>query len=65
MNCSYDAHDTYDIFKKLPDEGTVWVGVVKGQQRVRQALFSLKLSSGQAFFAWNASEGTVVELLIN
>jgi hypothetical protein len=65
MNCSYDAHDTYDIFKQLPDEGIVWIGAVKGQQRVRQVLFSLQLSSGQAFFAWNASEGTVVELLVN
>jgi hypothetical protein len=58
-------HDTYDIFKKLPDEGAVWVGAVKGQDRVRQVLVSLKLSSGQAFFAWNASEGTVVELFVN
>jgi hypothetical protein len=58
-------HDTYDIFKKLPDEGTVWVGAVKGQDRVRQVLVSLKLTSGQAFFAWNASEGTVVELFVN
>lgn len=65
MNCSYDMHETYDIFKKLPHEGTVWVGAVKGQDRVRQVLVSLKLSSGQAFFAWNASEGTVVELFVN
>jgi hypothetical protein len=65
MNCSYDVHDKYDIFKKLPDDGTVWVGAVKGQERVRQILVSLKSSSGQAFFAWNASEGTVVELFVN
>jgi|GEM_PF-4879246 len=65
MNCSYDMYDTYDIFKKLPNEGTVWVGAVKGQNRVRQVLVSLKSSSGQSFFAWNASEGTVVELLVN
>jgi hypothetical protein len=65
MNCSFDVHDTYDIFKKLPDEGSVWVGAVKGGDRVRQVLVSLKLSSGQAFFAFNASEGTVVELLVN
>jgi hypothetical protein len=43
----------------------VWVGAVKGEDRVRQVLVSLKISSGQAFFAWNASEGTVVELLVN
>jgi hypothetical protein len=65
MNCRYDLHDTYDIFKKVPDEGTVWVGAVKGQERVRQVLVSLKSSSGQAFFAWNPSAGTVVELLVN
>ena len=65
MNCNYDMHDTYDIFKKLPDQGSVWVGAVKGQHRVRQVLVSLKSSSGQAFFAWNASEGTVVELFVN
>ena len=50
MNCSYDMHDTYDIFKKLPDEGTVWVGAVKGENRVRQVLVNLKSSSKQAFF---------------
>jgi hypothetical protein len=31
MNCSYDLQDTYDIFKKPPDEGSVWVGAVKGR----------------------------------
>ncbi|HTP43014.1 MAG TPA: hypothetical protein VMJ13_00530 [Candidatus Acidoferrum sp.] len=65
MNCSYDVHSTYDIFRKLPDEGSVWVGAVKGEDRVRQVLISLKCSSPGAFFAWNASEGTVVELLVN
>ena len=65
MNCSYDVHHTYDIFKKLPDEGIVWVGAVTGENRVRQVLVNLKSSSEQAFFAWNASEGTVVQLLVN
>jgi len=65
MNFCYDVHSTYDIFKKLPDEGSVWVGAVKGEDRVRQVLISLKSSSEAAYFAWNASEGTVVELLIN
>jgi len=65
MNCCYELHDTYDIFKKVPNAGSVWVGAVKGEDRVRQVLISLKSTSGQAFFAWNATEGTVVELLVN
>ena len=65
MNCNYDLHGTYDIFKILPDQGSVWVGAVKGEDRVRQVLISLKSNSREAFFAWNATEGTVVELLVN
>lgn len=65
MNCSYDMRKTYDIFKRLPGEGTVWVGAVKGENRVRQVLVNLKSSSKQAFFALNASEGIVVERLVN
>jgi hypothetical protein len=65
MNCSYDMYSTYDIFKRLPDEGPVWVGAVKGEDRVRKVLISLKSISGGAFFACNASEGTIVELLVN
>lgn len=61
---SCHANDTYDIFKKRP-EGTVWVGAVKGKDRVRQVLFNLKSSSGQAFFAWNESQRTIVELFAN
>ena len=65
MNCSYDMHSTYDIFKRLPDQGPVWVGAVKGEDRVRKVLISLKSNSADAFFACNASEGTIVELLVN
>jgi hypothetical protein len=54
----------FPIFKKRPD-GTVWVGAVKGQDRVRQVLFNLKSSSEQAFFAWNEIQRTIVELLAN
>ncbi|MGA8143766.1 MAG: hypothetical protein WB987_07755 [Candidatus Acidiferrales bacterium] len=65
MNCSYDMHSTYDIFKKLPDQGPVWVGAVKGEERVRKVLISLKSHSRDAFFACNASEGTILELFVN
>jgi hypothetical protein len=65
MSCRYDVHDIYDIFKRIPDEDSVWVGAVKGRNRVRQILVNLTSSSGQAFFAWSASEGIVVEPLVN
>lgn len=65
MNYSFDLHSTYDIFKVLPDHGSVWVGAVKGEDRVRQVLISLKSNSREAFFAWNVTEGTVVDLLVN
>jgi len=65
MNCSYDVRSTFDIFKRLPDQGPVWVGAVKGEDRVRIVLVSLKSNSGGVFFARNASEGKIVELLVN
>ncbi|MGH9745000.1 MAG: hypothetical protein ACRD59_02670 [Candidatus Acidiferrales bacterium] len=65
MNCSHDMLSTYDIFKRLPDQGPVWVGAVKGEERVRKVLISLKSNSAEAFFACNASAGTIVELLVN
>jgi hypothetical protein len=65
MNCSYDVRSTYDIFKRLPDRLPVWVGAVKGEDRVRIVLISLKSDSSEVFFACNASEGKIVELLVN
>jgi len=45
----------------------VWVGAVKGQDRVRQVLFNLKSSSEQAFFTLRskASSFTVFELRVH
>ncbi len=65
MNCYDDVHSTYDIFKRLPDQGPVWVGAVKGEDRVRTVLITLKSNSRGAFFARNATEGKIVELLVN
>jgi hypothetical protein len=65
MNCTYDMHRTYDIFKRLPDQGPVWVGAVKGEDRVLKVLIMLKSSSHSAFFACDATEGKIVELLVN
>lgn len=65
MDCSNEMHSTYDIFKKLPDQGPVWVGAVRGEERVRKVLLSLRTISRDAFFACNASEGKILELYVN
>jgi hypothetical protein len=65
MNCSQGVRSTFDIFKRLPNQGPVWVGAVKGEDRVRIVLISLKSNSSGVFFACNASEGKIVELLVN
>jgi hypothetical protein len=51
---------TFDIFKKRADKTSVWIGVVKGRERTKDALISLKITSPGTYFACDQSAGKIV-----
>jgi hypothetical protein len=53
---------TFEIFKKRADKSSVWIGVVKGRERTKDALMSLKLTSPGTYFACDQSAGKIVEV---
>jgi hypothetical protein len=53
---------TFEIFKKRADKSSVWIGVVKGQERTKDALISLKLTSPGTYFACDQRAGKIVEI---
>lgn len=53
---------TFEIFKKRADKSSVWIGVVKGRERTKDALISLKLTSPGTYFACDRNAGNIVEV---
>jgi len=53
---------TFEIFKKRADQSSVWIGVVKGRERAKEALISLKLTSPGTYFACDQHAGKIVQI---
>ncbi|MGB0036405.1 MAG: hypothetical protein WBP79_13115 [Candidatus Acidiferrales bacterium] len=53
---------TYEIFKQIPDENPIWIGVVKGVQQAKHVLITLGSSSRMTYFAYDERSGKVFEV---
>jgi hypothetical protein len=66
-NVTEDKMDgTFDIFKKTPDKGTVWVEAVVGIVEAKKALLRYqRLHTTDEYLVFDASEGHFIDILGN